>query len=109
MEATAYVYCPHHVSSRNQTSHLWCCAQVMFSGPLPELSCRLNAWATALTCQWLMGPCKVNDVEQPDGTVGDCCCYVHMLSVSSGYLLQQWRLCSLTSCLLVVCMLQSYD
>ncbi len=33
--------------------------QVMFSRPLPELSCRLNAWVTMLTCQWLMGPCKV--------------------------------------------------
>ena len=31
----------------------------MFSRPLPELSCRLNAWVTMLTCQWLMGPCKV--------------------------------------------------
>ena len=33
--------------------------QVMFSRPLPALSCRLNAWVTMLTCQWLMGPCKV--------------------------------------------------
>ena len=33
--------------------------QVMFSKPLPALSCRLNAWVTMLTCQWLMGPCKV--------------------------------------------------
>ncbi len=39
----------------------------MFSKPLPDFSCRLNALATALTCQWLMGPCKVNDVE-----VGGC-------------------------------------
>lgn len=23
----------------------------------------MNAWATVLTCQWLMGPCKVIDVE----------------------------------------------
>jgi hypothetical protein len=43
--------------------------QVMFSKPLPEFSCKLNALATALTCQWLMGPCKVNDVELDDGTV----------------------------------------
>ena len=43
--------------------------QVMFSGPLPGLSNRLNAWATALTCQWLMGPCQVNDVEHADGKV----------------------------------------
>jgi hypothetical protein len=41
----------------------------MFSKPLPEFSCKLNALATALTCQWLMGPCKVNDVELDDGTV----------------------------------------
>lgn len=43
--------------------------KVMFSKPLPEFSCRLNALATALTCQWLMGPCKVNDVELDDGSV----------------------------------------
>eukprot|EP00878_Enallax_costatus_P027060 GHUV01029098.1.p1 GENE.GHUV01029098.1~~GHUV01029098.1.p1 ORF type:complete len:163 (+),score=35.01 GHUV01029098.1:1189-1677(+) len=42
----------------------------MFSKPLPDLSCRLNALATAVTCQWLMGPCTVNDVELDDGTVG---------------------------------------
>lgn len=41
----------------------------MFSKPVPHLSNRLNAWVTALTCQWLMGPCKVNDVELPDGKV----------------------------------------
>jgi hypothetical protein len=40
----------------------------MFSRPFPEFSCQLNAWVTALTCQWLMGPSKVNDVELPDGT-----------------------------------------
>lgn len=45
--------------------------QVMFSKPLPALSCRLNAFATALACQWLMGPCKVNDVEIDGGQVGD--------------------------------------
>jgi hypothetical protein len=41
----------------------------MFSRPLPDFSCRLNAFATALTCQWLMGPCKVNDVELDGGRV----------------------------------------
>lgn len=46
--------------------------QVMFSKPLPDFSCRLNAFATAVTCQWLMGPCKVNDVELDDGTVRLC-------------------------------------
>ncbi|WIA15386.1 hypothetical protein OEZ85_002048 [Tetradesmus obliquus] len=45
--------------------------KVMFSKPLPEFSCKLNALATALTCQWLMGPCKVNDVELDDGSVGE--------------------------------------
>jgi hypothetical protein len=43
--------------------------KVMFSAPLPAFSCRLNALATALTCQWLMGPCKVNDVELDSGEV----------------------------------------
>lgn len=42
--------------------------RAMFSRPFPEFSCQLNAWVTALTCQWLMGPSKVNDVELPDGT-----------------------------------------
>lgn len=45
--------------------------KVMFSKPLPDFSCRLNAFATAVTCQWLMGPCKVNDVELDDGRVGE--------------------------------------
>lgn len=44
---------------------------MLFSGPIPEFSCKLNAWATALTCQWLMGPCAVNDIELEDGKVGD--------------------------------------
>jgi hypothetical protein len=43
--------------------------KAMFSGPLPAFSCKLNALATALSCQWLMGPCKVNDVELDDGSV----------------------------------------
>jgi hypothetical protein len=44
----------------------------MFSRPLPAFSCRLNAFATAATCTWLMGPCKVNDVvELDDGRVSD--------------------------------------
>jgi hypothetical protein len=44
--------------------------RVMFARPLPEFSNKLNAWVTALTCQWLMGPNKVNDVELRDGSVG---------------------------------------
>lgn len=43
---------------------------VMFARPLPTLSCQLNAWATWLTCQWLMGECEVNDVEIDGGRVG---------------------------------------
>lgn len=42
----------------------------MFSRPLPDFSCKLNAWATWLTCQWLMGPCEVNDVEVDGGGLG---------------------------------------
>eukprot|EP00967_Tisochrysis_lutea_P034176 scaffold40733_cov19-Tisochrysis_lutea.AAC.2 len=36
---------------------------------MPEFACKMNAWATALTCEWLMGPCKVNDVEVDGGKV----------------------------------------
>ncbi|KAL4428507.1 hypothetical protein ABPG75_002596 [Micractinium tetrahymenae] len=43
---------------------------VMFSRPMPGLSCQLNAWATWLTCQWLMGECEVNDVEIDGGQIG---------------------------------------
>ncbi|PSC69941.1 histone deacetylase [Micractinium conductrix] len=43
---------------------------VMFSRPMPRLSCQLNAWATWLTCQWLMGECEVNDVEIDGGGIG---------------------------------------
>lgn len=41
----------------------------MFSRPMPQLSCKLNAVVTALTCQWLMGPCAVNDAEDNNGRV----------------------------------------
>jgi hypothetical protein len=41
----------------------------MFAKPFPEFSNKLNAWVTALTCQWLMGPSAINDVEMPDGTI----------------------------------------
>lgn len=43
---------------------------VMFSKPMPGLSCQLNAWATWMTCQWLMGECEVNDVEIDGGRMG---------------------------------------
>lgn len=41
--------------------------KVMFAKPLPGLSCRLNAFATWLTCQWLMGECEINSVEVDGG------------------------------------------
>lgn len=41
----------------------------MFSRPFPAFSARLNAWATAATCQWLMGPCSVVAAEAGDGQV----------------------------------------
>jgi len=44
--------------------------KVLFSKPMPEFACKMNAWATALTCEWLMGPCKVNDVEVDGGKLG---------------------------------------
>jgi hypothetical protein len=47
--------------------------KLMFAKPLPAFSCKLNALATALSCQWLMGPCKVNDVELDGGGVSSCC------------------------------------
>lgn len=38
--------------------------------PLCTLPQQLNAWATWLTCQWLMGECEVNDVEVDGGRLG---------------------------------------
>jgi len=43
--------------------------KVMFARPLPDVSCRLNAFATWLTCQWLMGECEINEVEVDGGEV----------------------------------------
>lgn len=57
------------LDSRPPTAVAVPATQVMFSKPLPDFSCRLNAFATAVTCQWLMGPCTVNDVELDDGRV----------------------------------------
>lgn len=45
--------------------------KVMFAKPFPDLSCRLNAWATWLTCQWLMGECEINAVDIDGGDVRD--------------------------------------
>lgn len=42
---------------------------VLFAKPFPEFSNKMNAWVTALTCQWLMGPNQVVDYERPDGSV----------------------------------------
>lgn len=44
----------------------------MFSKPLPGLACQMNALATALTCQWLMGKCEVNNVDIDGGKVQTC-------------------------------------
>jgi hypothetical protein len=41
----------------------------MFAKPFPAFSNQMNAWVTMLTCQWLMGPSKVNDIEREDGTI----------------------------------------
>jgi len=71
--------------------------QVMFSRPLPDFSCRLNALATAVTCQWLMGPCKVNDVELDDGRVRlyhccCCCCFIDLAFAYHAYsVLSCWQ------------------
>lgn len=35
----------------------------LFSGPFPEFSARMNAWATRVAGTWLMGECEVNDIE----------------------------------------------
>ena len=45
------------------------CLQVLFAGPLPTFSHRLNAAVTGWTCQWLMGPSVVNDVKLESGEV----------------------------------------
>jgi hypothetical protein len=50
------------------------------------------AVGVALTCQWLMGPCKVNDVELDDGTVRQqqqCCSVIAVGAVYVG-LTCQW-------------------
>lgn len=44
--------------------------KVLFSKPFPHFSCQMNAWATWLTCQWLMGPCEINDVPINGGDIG---------------------------------------
>ena len=40
--------------------------RVMFAQPFPEFSLFMNAWVTALCCQWLMGKTTVNEVEVLD-------------------------------------------
>jgi hypothetical protein len=57
---------------RAQKSNRNLLKQVLFAKPLPDLSCKMNAFATAFTCQWLMGPSQVNDVEVDDGKVSKC-------------------------------------
>lgn len=41
--------------------------QAILSANIPGPACKLNAWVTAFTCQWLMGPSQVTDVELKDG------------------------------------------
>jgi len=36
---------------------------LLFSGPFPEFSARMNAWATKVGGTWLMGECEVNDID----------------------------------------------
>ncbi|KAL3931082.1 MAG: hypothetical protein SGBAC_011471 [Bacillariaceae sp.] len=36
---------------------------ILFSGPFPEFSARMNAWATRVGGTWLMGECELNDIE----------------------------------------------
>ena len=43
--------------------------QIVLARPLPWLACKMNALATWFTCQWLMGPSKVNDEQTDDGKV----------------------------------------
>lgn len=69
LDAVPALPCPHPPSPPPPCMVCGYSMQVMFSKPLPDFSCRLNAFATAMTCQWLMGPCKVNDVELDDGRV----------------------------------------
>ena len=40
--------------------------RVMFAQPFPEFSLFMNAWVTALCCQWLMGKTTVNEVQVLD-------------------------------------------
>jgi len=42
--------------------------KTMFAVPFPAFSAKMNAVVTMLSCQWLMGPSTVNDVEV-DGRV----------------------------------------
>jgi hypothetical protein len=58
--------------------------KVMFAKPFPMFSNKLNAWVTALTCQWLMGPSAVNCVEMPNGTVAN----------DHGVLIERYAQCS---------------
>ncbi|KAJ1472893.1 hypothetical protein T484DRAFT_1557659, partial [Baffinella frigidus] len=44
---------------------------VMFAGPFPAFSAKLNAAITAATCRWLMGPIEVVDVPAEELLAGD--------------------------------------
>lgn len=42
----------------------------MFAEPFPAFSYKMNAIVTSVSCQWLMGPNAVNDVEVDEGKMG---------------------------------------
>jgi hypothetical protein len=41
--------------------------KALLGRPFPTFSNVMNAWATAFTCQWLMGPCKVTEAKVDSG------------------------------------------
>mmetsp|Transcript_1144 Transcript_1144/g.2700 ORF Transcript_1144/g.2700 Transcript_1144/m.2700 type:complete len:381 (-) Transcript_1144:871-2013(-) len=44
---------------------------ILFARPFPEFSSRMNAWATWVAGQWLMGECEINDIEIDGKTFKD--------------------------------------
>ena len=43
--------------------------QLCISRPFPQISAKINAWTTSVTCTWLMGSMEVNDIDLDDGEV----------------------------------------
>ena len=50
--------------------------RVLFAGPLPAFSAKLNALVTWWAAQWLMGPCDLEDLDVVGGRLAavSCCC-----------------------------------